>query len=278
MSAASAAPPAILFEGVQKTFWEADRPITALEHLSFAIAPGEYTCILGRSGCGKSTTANLLLGLERPTAGRIAVFGRDPVTEFAHLRGRLGSIFQSDRLLPWRTSLENIRLPLEILHLEESQFSASPQGWLERLGLEGFESAYPHQLSGGMRSRVALARALVAEPDILIADEAFAHLDEVSAERLRHEFHQLAKAESKTVLHITHSIDEALSLADRILVLGKPGHVIADIQHIPARDRSELRIQLLAQLAAPPRISPKPDAARDMLPNPALTEAQEWAT
>jgi NitT/TauT family transport system ATP-binding protein len=278
MSAACAVPPAILFVDVDKLFWQGDRTISALEHLTFAIAQGEYTCVLGRSGCGKSTTANLLLGLERPTAGRIAVFGQDPADDFAQLRGRLGSIFQSDRLLPWRTALENVRLPLEILHLERSHLSTSPHEWLERLGLQGFESAYPHQLSGGMRSRAALARALVAEPDILIADEAFAHLDEVSAERLRREFHHLAKTEGKTVLHITHSIDEALSLADRILVLGKPGHVVADLQDIPSQDRAALRIQLLAHLQTPHRAALKPDPESRALPDPAFAEAQEWAT
>jgi NitT/TauT family transport system ATP-binding protein len=278
MSGALTQPHAIIFEAVRKDFRHADRCVTAIDNLTFVIPKGEYACILGRSGCGKSTAANLLVGLEAPTAGRIAVLGMDPVKDFARLRGRLANVFQSDRLLPWRTAIDNVRLPLEILRLDEQRLPAGPAEWLGRLGLQDFENAYPHQLSGGMRSRVALARALVAEPDIIIADEAFAHLDEVSGERLRREFHQLAKTHGKTVVHITHSIDEAISLGDRILVLGKPGHIVADLKDIAAQDRGALRTHILSQLQAPPRSLPAPERESAVLPDAAALAGHEWAT
>jgi NitT/TauT family transport system ATP-binding protein len=277
MSGASAPPMAIVFEEVGKDFRHADRCVTAIDNLSFTIGKGEYACLLGRSGCGKSTAANLLVGLEAPTAGRITVLGLDPVKDFARLRGRLANVFQADRLLPWRTAIDNVRLPLEILRLEERSLPTGPAEWLERLGLNDFEDAYPHQLSGGMRSRVALARALVAEPDIIIADEAFAHLDEVSGERLRREFHRLAKAHGKTVVHITHSIDEAISLGDRILVLGKPGHLLADLKDIAAQDRATLRAHILAHLQAQPRSLQLPEPESAALPDPAVLAGHEWA-
>jgi len=278
MSGAPIQPQSIVFDGVRKDFLHADRCVTAIEDLTFAIRRGEYACILGRSGCGKSTAANLLVGLEIPTAGRITVLGLDPVKDFARLRGRLGNVFQSDRLLPWRSAIDNVRLPLEILRLEDPGLQAGPAVWLERLGLKGFEDAYPHQLSGGMRSRVALARALVADPDIIIADEAFAHLDEVSGERLCREFRHLAKSHGKTVIHITHSIEEAISLGDRILVLGKPGHILADLKEIAAQDPAALRAHILSQLRALPRSLPRSEPGSAPVPEPAALAVHEWAT
>jgi NitT/TauT family transport system ATP-binding protein len=248
MSGEGAEPNVIEFRAVQKRFSNGRDVVTAIQDLSLTIRAREYTCILGRSGCGKSTAANLLLGLDRPTGGEIRVLGVNPAREFSRLRGRIGSIFQNDRLLPWRTALDNVRLPLEVLKLRESGVRLSAQGWLTRLGLDGFKDAYPHELSGGMRQRVALARALVADPDIVVADEVFAHLDEVTGERLRRDFHQLAKERGTTVLHITHSIDEALNLGDRILVLGKPGKLLADITDVSSRDRAAVRALILGHL------------------------------
>jgi len=270
-------PDAIIFEDVSKIFSSGQGATIALEKLSFSIRAGEYACILGRSGCGKSTAANLLLGLDRPTSGRVRVFGENPARDFARLRGRLGSVFQSDRLLPWRTAVENVQLPLEILKISEYSLSTSAAEWLTRLGLQGFEESFPHQLSGGMRQRVALARALVAEPDIVVADEAFAHLDEVTGERLRRDFHRLTKETGKTVIHITHSIDEALSLGDRIFVLGKPGHLLAEIDEVPLKDRTALRSYILTHLQGTVRQAPKTAAVANGSSDQA-TLSQEWAT
>lgn len=219
----------IAFRGVTKTF-SGRRPLTAVAGLSFEIERGEYVCIVGRTGCGKSTALNLLLGMEKPSRGSISVLGHDPFRQFNALRGQVGCVFQSDRLLPWRTAIGNVRVPIEIIGRHESELKEGPRQLLERLGLGGFENAYPHELSGGMRQRVGLARALASDPAILLADEAFGHLDEVTGGRLRADFRHVAKQGGKTVVHVTHSIDEAITLGDRILVFGRPGHIAADIR------------------------------------------------
>jgi NitT/TauT family transport system ATP-binding protein len=221
--------PVISFRQVAKTF-AGLRAVTAISDLSFDITRGEYVCVVGRTGCGKSTTVNLLLGIERPSAGDVSVLGLDPFAQFSALRGAIGCVFQSDRLLPWRTAIGNVRVPIEIMGRAEDSLEEKPEQLLQRLGLAGFESAYPHELSGGMRQRVGIARALVSDPAILLADEAFGHLDEVTGSRLRQEFRKAAKDRGKTVLHVTHSIDEAIMLSDRILVFSRPGRVSADMK------------------------------------------------
>ncbi|OWJ69185.1 ABC transporter ATP-binding protein [Inquilinus limosus] len=240
---------AIRFSDVTRIF---PRPVRrpAVLGLQFAVERGDYVCILGRTGCGKSTTVNLLLGLDRPTSGKITVFGHDPARDFRALRGRIGCVFQSDRLLPWRTAVGNVRVPLEIIGPRGPE-APSAEECLAKVGLAGYEDAFPHELSGGMRQRVALARALVSDPDILVADEAFGHLDEVTAHTLRAAFKEIARETGKTVLQITHSIDEALALANRILVFGRPGHVAADFDVVDfagAGGRSRLREAIRARI------------------------------
>lgn len=234
----------ISFRRVTKTF-SGRRPLTAVSDLSFDIDRGEYVSIVGRTGSGKSTALNMLLGIEKPSRGSISVLGHDPFRQFNALRGQIGCVFQSDRLLPWRTAIGNVRVPIEIIGRRECKVEKSPQQLLERLGLGGFENSYPHELSGGMRQRVGLARALASDPAILLADEAFGHLDEVTSGRLRTEFRQVAKQTGKTVLHVTHSIDEAITLSDRILVFGRPGHVVADIR--PGQDCERLPHEALRE-------------------------------
>lgn len=240
--------PEIVFQNVAKRFTHDDKTVVAIEDISFTIHQGEYVCILGRSGCGKSTAINLLLGLMRPDRGEVRVRGVDPHDDFDALRGRLGCIFQSDRLLAWRTALENVLLPLEILKVQDrALWDRAPQ-WLARFGLAGFEHAHPAELSGGMRQRASLARALASDPDILLADEAFGHLDAATGEKLRRDFKTVAIQGKKTVIHVTHSIDEALELSDRIFVLGRPGRILAiydRLDIVSENDRARTRNDIL---------------------------------
>lgn len=202
---------------------------TAIAGLSFRIGSGERVCLVGPTGCGKSTLLRLLAGLERPSAGTVRVEGRDPADDFDWFRGRLAMVFQEDRLLPWRTALDNAALGLEILRLEREQRLERARQWLVRLGLEDSLEAYPGQLSGGMRQRVALARAFALEPRLVLADEAFGQLDEATAARLRGDFFETARRQGTTVLLVTHRLEEAVGSAERVLVLGRPGRLLADL-------------------------------------------------
>jgi NitT/TauT family transport system ATP-binding protein len=218
-------------------------PVVAIEDLNFRIAPGELVAIVGQTGCGKSTFLNMLIGLDRPTGGHITIGGRKPYEEFDAFRGVLSTVFQQDRLLPWRSALDNVQLPLELLGGSAQDNAIKAKAWLDRLGLSSFVDAYPHELSGGMRQRVALARAFVVGPRLLLADEAFGHLDEVTSASLRKTFIDLARSEKKTAIVVTHQLEEAVEMGGRILVFGRPGHVIADINvaEYPVDSLSSLR-------------------------------------
>lgn len=222
--------PVIRYERVGKVFERDGARTVAIDGLSLTVSRGEYLCLLGRTGCGKSTALNLLLGLQQASSGQVTVLGHDPHRDFAALKGRLGCIFQGDRLLPWRSVIDNVRLPLEILDIDERRLAPGPRQWLERVGLADFADAFPHELSGGMRQRVAMARALVSDPEIVLADEAFGHLDEVTGRQIKTDFRKLVGDAGKTVVHVTHSIEEAIALADRIVVLGRHGRIHAGIR------------------------------------------------
>jgi len=222
---------AIEVEGLRKVFHQtgSGEAVLAIDRLDFAVRQGEIVAIVGQTGCGKSTFLNLLIGLDRPTEGRIAIGGRTPYDDFDHFRGVLAAVFQQDRLLPWRTAIDNVRLPLELVGCEPGEQRERARTWLDRLGLRRFEGAYPHELSGGMRQRVALARAFVVEPALLLADEAFGHLDEVTAAALRGTFIELARTAARTAILVTHQLEEAIEMGSRILVFGRPGKLLADI-------------------------------------------------
>ena len=221
----------IVVEGVRKIFHQtgSGEAVVAIERLDFVVRQGDMVAIVGQTGCGKSTFLNMLIGLDRPSAGRIAIGGRTPYDDFDHFRGVLAAVFQQDRLLPWRTAIDNVRLPLELLGRDAREQVERARVWLDRLGLGRFAGAYPHELSGGMRQRVALARAFVIEPSLLLADEAFGHLDEVTAAALRTTFIELARTEGNTAILVTHQLEEAIDMGGRILVFGRPGRLLADI-------------------------------------------------
>jgi NitT/TauT family transport system ATP-binding protein len=244
----------ILVSGVRKAFKPSagSVQVIAIDGLDFRINSGEMVAIVGQTGCGKSTFLNMLIGLDRPTAGEITIGGKRPYDEFDDFRGVLAPVFQQDRLLPWRSALDNVRLPLELLGRDREERTTSATEWLDRLGLAKFKNAYPHELSGGMRQRVALARAFATNPRLLLADEAFGHLDEVTSASLRRTFMDLARREMKTAIVVTHQLEEAIEMGGRILVFGRPGHVLADIRlaDVPAREFAGLRthIQEMLQL------------------------------
>src|SRR6185295_10499080 len=209
--------PAIQFDDVTKIFRRPDGgDLLAVDKLSLDIAKGEIVAVLGKTGCGKSTMFNLLAGLIEPTSGKVDVTGHDPFREFDFFRGKIGIVFQNDRLMPWRSALDNVVLGLEILDAKRSESEPVARRWLSRLGLPGHENDYPHALSGGMRQRVSIARAFAVEPDILLCDEPFSSLDEMTARDLRAEFVRLVKQAGKTPVFITHHINEAMDVGDRI--------------------------------------------------------------
>jgi NitT/TauT family transport system ATP-binding protein len=245
---------AITFQDVTKTF---DRPdgsgqFTAVDRISFQVVRGEIVAVLGKTGCGKSTIFNLIAGLAVPTSGHITVEGIDPFGQFEALRGKIGIIFQGDRLMPWRTAIDNVLLGLEILGADRKRSEAVAREWLAKLGLTGHENDYPHALSGGMRQRVSIARALAVDPVLILCDEPFSALDEMTAQRLRAEFLRLVRESAKTALFITHSIDEALEVGDRIMVLHRPARIAFEttVGHVTPERRAELRGRILEVLAS----------------------------
>ena len=254
-------PPPIEVRGLRKVFRQATsgQSVVAIDRLDLSIAPQEVVAIVGQTGCGKSTFFDLMIGLEAPTEGSLRIGDRSPHDDFDFFRGKIATVFQQDRLLPWRTALDNAKLPLELIGLPENEQRERALTWLNRLGLGNFIKAYPHELSGGMRQRVAIARAFAVQPDILLADEAFGHLDEVTAAELRDTFLKLARECGSTAILITHQLEEAISVGDRIVVLGKSAKLLADV-HVaqwPASEYGTLReaIQATLQNNAPdPRL------------------------
>ncbi|MEM1947785.1 MAG: ABC transporter ATP-binding protein [Candidatus Caldarchaeum sp.] len=223
-----------------------------IDNLSFSIARGEKVGIVGATGCGKSTFLRIVLGVEKPSEGRVLVDGREQYKEYNYFKGRITAVFQEDRLLPWRTAIDNVKLGLEIMNRDKNEAVKEAMRWLERLGLGKFAFAYPSELSGGMRQRVAIARALIMNPEVVLLDEAFGHLDEVTSRRLRHDFFELLGESGTTVIMVTHNLDEALESVDRIIVFGRPAHVLGDFK-LSNHDPKDLKfiLQRLIELNVP---------------------------
>src|SRR5215469_7930146 len=224
-------PAPIAVRGLRKVFRQATtgQAVVAIDKLDLDIAPREVVAIVGQTGCGKSTFFDLMIGLEAPSDGSIRIGGKSPYADFDFFRGHMATVFQQDRLLPWRSALDNAKLPLELIGYSEEEQRDRALSWLKRLGLANFTNAYPHELSGGMRQRVAIARAFSVQPQILLADEAFGHLDEVTAAELRETFLSLTRETGATAILITHQLEEAIGVGDRIIVLGKAARLLADI-------------------------------------------------
>lgn len=240
----------ISFDAVGKKFPGSDRANGddwAVRDLTFSVVKGEVIAVVGKTGCGKSTMFNLLSGLLEPSSGKIVVEGRDPYREFNALQGRIGIIFQNDRLMPWRTVLDNVCLGLELQKImPKAEQREKARAWLHKLNLGGYEDAYPHELSGGMKQRVAISRAFALNPSVLLCDEPFSALDEITANALRQDFVDLVSHSDMTAMFITHSVDEALTVASRVLVFGRPARVVLDLMisgDRASRDRAKSEIR-----------------------------------
>jgi NitT/TauT family transport system ATP-binding protein len=225
----------ITLKGIGRSFALADRRIVALDAIDLHVPAGGVVAIVGPSGSGKSTLLRLIAGLLPPDAGSVEVGGR-PVTG---IDSRIGLVFQEPRLMPWRTALDNVSFPLELAGRPRAERQARARELMALVGLTGFEDALPRQLSGGMAQRVALARALTLEPRVLLLDEPFGALDALTRDRLDAELLGLWERLGATIVVVTHSIPEAVFLADRVVVLSNaPGHIVADVPVGLARPRT----------------------------------------
>ncbi|MCX8100005.1 MAG: ABC transporter ATP-binding protein [Geminicoccaceae bacterium] len=235
------APPAIAAAGLGLTYRTAGGEVVALTGVDLVIEPGAFVALIGPSGCGKTTLLRLVADLETPTAGSLLVEGLPP--REARLARRYGYVFQAPALYPWRTVEANLTLPLEIMGVPKAERSERARRYLKLVDLEGFARNYPWQLSGGMQQRVSIARALSFDPDILLMDEPFGALDEITRDRLNLELHALWRKTNKTILFVTHSIAEAVYLATRIVVMSpRPGRILEVIESpLPAERPLELR-------------------------------------
>ncbi len=219
---------AVEIAGISKRYvTREDTEVLALETLDLTLDPGSFVAVVGPSGCGKSTLLSMVAGLLQPTMGEIRIDG--DVIRKPH--PKVGVVFQSDLLLYWRTVMDNILLPIEFKKLDVGKYRMAAEGLLAQVGLEGFAKKYPAELSGGMRQRVAICRALIQEPGLLLMDEPFGALDALTREQMIMDLQSMLLRVGNTVIFITHGIDEAVFLADRVLVMSpRPGRVDLDLQ------------------------------------------------
>ena len=237
--------PALALESITCTFISSEdgaQRYTAVKDTSLFVAPGEFVSVVGPTGCGKSTLLNVAAGLLAPSGGDVRVFGE----RLAGVNSRAGYLFQADALMPWRTALSNITAGLEFRGMPHEQAWARGNDWLKRVGLSGFADRYPHQLSGGMKKRVSLAQTLILDPEILLMDEPFSALDVQTRQLMENELLELWSANRKSVVFITHDLEEAIALSDRVVVLSagpetRPiGEYAIDLPR--PRDVSEIRL------------------------------------
>lgn len=235
---------AIDLQGVSCTFISKDDPgqrYTAVRDVTLTVGAGEFVSVVGPTGCGKSTLLNVAAGLLAPSTGTVKSFG-EPL---AGINSRAGYMFQTESLMPWRTALGNVMAGLSFRGVAEADARAQAEDWLRRVGLGGFGDRYPHQMSGGMRKRASLAQTLVLDPDIILMDEPFSALDIQTRQLMENEVLELWAAKKKAVLFITHDLDEAIAMSDRVVVLsaGPASHPIGEFAiDIPRpRDVAEIK-------------------------------------
>jgi NitT/TauT family transport system ATP-binding protein len=240
----------IEIRGLSLRFETADGSVDALSGIDLTVERGGFVSLIGPSGCGKTTLLRLVADLERPTAGAITVNGVTPAD--ARLARAYGYVFQAPALYPWRSVERNVTLPLEIMGLSGAERRARAARYLAMVNLEGFEKRFPWQLSGGMQQRVSIARALSFEPDLLLMDEPFGALDEITRDHLNEQLLLLWRRTGKTVVFVTHSIAEAVFLSTRIVVMSpRPGRIIDVIENtLPAERSLDLRESLEFQKVA----------------------------
>jgi NitT/TauT family transport system ATP-binding protein len=228
--------PILRADRISVTFPSLQGGLEALDDVSFEVGRGEFVCVVGPSGCGKSTLLRVLSGLLLPTGGQVYLRG-EPLNGPCR---DVGIVFQKANLMPWRTTLQNITLPLEIQGMNAALARQRAAELIRLVGLEGFDQNYPHELSGGMAHRVAIARALIHDPEILLLDEPFGSLDALTRERMNLELLRIWQARRKTVVMVTHNIQEAVFLADRVIVMTvRPGRVTASLPVMLPRPRSQ---------------------------------------
>jgi len=229
-------PVALEVDGLTRTFEGEQGPVTALDRISFRAHRRELLCIIGPSGCGKSTLGRIIAGLDDPSGGSVKVDGHE-----VHGPGRdRGMVFQGYTLFPWRTVLGNVMFGLQVSGESRTQAEAEAMPWVEMVGLGPFASAYPYQLSGGMKQRVAIARALANRPRILIMDEPFAALDAQTRAQMQSYLVQIWRQVDVTIVFVTHDLDEAVFLADRVVVMGAhPGRILEIVEVPVPRPREE---------------------------------------
>jgi len=265
--------PALAFEGVSCTFvareGDASR-YTAVRDVTLTVEAGEFVSVVGPTGCGKSTLLNMAAGLLAPSTGQVRVFG-EPLTG---LNRRAGYMFQSESLMPWRTALGNAMAGLSFRGASDADARALASEWLQRVGLAAFGDRYPHQLSGGMRKRVSLAQTLVLDPDIILMDEPFSALDVQTRQLMENEVLELWNVKKKAVLFITHDLDEAIAMSDRVVILSAGP---------AARPIGEFRIDLerprdVAEVRTAPRFVELHKAIWDVLREEVLAGYQQQLT
>jgi NitT/TauT family transport system ATP-binding protein len=238
--------PALELRRIACTFVSEDAPgqrYTAVRDVTLTVGDGEFVSVVGPTGCGKSTLLNVAAGLLAPSSGTVQVFGQP----LDGINRRAGYMFQSDSLMPWRTAFGNVMAGLEFRGMEARTARQQAEDWLKRVGLGGFGDRYPHQLSGGMRKRTALAQTLALDPDIILMDEPFSALDIQTRQMMENEVLELWAAKKKAVLFITHDLDEAIAMSDRVVVLsaGPASHPIGEfpVDLARPRDVAEVRTQ-----------------------------------